>query len=511
LVKPADLACRADFQAGALSISPARRRIEGPAGTIQVEPLTMQVFLLLLDHVDQVVTRDAIFEAGWGGAMVGDDSLNRAINRVRRIATEAGPGLFEIETIPRTGYRLTGDLAQGVAIHGRSEANVARQGISRRSLAIAGGAVAIAGGLGSWLFAARRREVEVEELVARADQILRFGQSTTKVSAKKLLQTAVTADPENGEALGLLALASSNLAIDSGVGSEVANAKRAIDRALAVDPRNPNARIALLSFNTGNFDWARTEDGLLAVLKDAPNNSFALSKLTFLYQGAGRAKLSWDFNERVGAVDPLAPAPIWRRAQKHWIFGRTAEADKVIDQLLRIWPRHPSVWNARFLIYAFTKRTRAALTMLNDKASLPNGIKPEQLEQWRPTLAALESPTSANRRATVEASVAAARRSAGQAAYAAMALSGIGELDAAYEITNGLLFARGDIIPVSPNNRTDLVNEQAWRHTQWITTPPMFDFRADPRFAPLCDDMGLSAYWRLRGIKPDFPPTRMPH
>ncbi len=26
----------------------------------------------------------------------------------------------------------------------------------------------------------------------------------------------------------------------------------------------------------------------------------------------------------------------------------------------------------------------------------------------------------------------------------------------------------------------------------------------DPRYAALCDDIGLTEYWRIRGIKPDY-------
>ena len=70
----------------------------------------MKVFLLLLDAGGSVVTRDELFDSVWGGVFVGDDSLNRAIARVRKIAAETAPGLFEIETIPRTGYRLIREI-----------------------------------------------------------------------------------------------------------------------------------------------------------------------------------------------------------------------------------------------------------------------------------------------------------------------------------------------------------------------------------------------------------------
>ena len=114
MLKLTDLAARADFDAGPLRVSPARREIRGPVGRIHIEPIVMKVFLLLLDAGGKVVTRDELFESAWGGVFVGDDSLNRAIARVRTIAAETGPGMFEIETIPRTGYRLTGSISDGL-------------------------------------------------------------------------------------------------------------------------------------------------------------------------------------------------------------------------------------------------------------------------------------------------------------------------------------------------------------------------------------------------------------
>src|SRR5687767_15133599 len=93
VLKLSDLAGRPDFQLGPLAISPSRRRVEGPAGTVHVEPLVMQVLLLLVDARGELVTREELFEKVWGAAMVGDDSLNRAIARVRRISEEVAPGI----------------------------------------------------------------------------------------------------------------------------------------------------------------------------------------------------------------------------------------------------------------------------------------------------------------------------------------------------------------------------------------------------------------------------------
>src|SRR5687767_13294570 len=147
MLKMADLAARPDFEAGELLVSPARRIVRGPQGEIHLEPRIMQVFLLLLDAGGRVVTRNEIFEACWGGAMVGDDSVNRAIAGVRRIAAEVAPGAFEVETIPRTGYRMIGPMLASMDAEAPSTA------VSRRSVVGIGLATAaVATGGGAWWF-----------------------------------------------------------------------------------------------------------------------------------------------------------------------------------------------------------------------------------------------------------------------------------------------------------------------------------------------------------------------
>ena len=509
MLKLADLALRPDFDVGRLSISPSRRLVEGPSGSVNVEPLTMQVFLLLLDARGQVVTRNELFDQCWGGAMVGDDSLNRAIGKVRRIAAGTAPGHFEIETIPRTGYRLTGPILDSVTDdNGVDDEPSDRGGVSRRVLIAGSAAVIAAAGGGLWWTSRDRADAQAAALVEQADQILRYEFSERRASAVPLLEQALAIRPDDPAAMGRLAYARA-IAVTSirpGSFGEVQAAEKAIRTALEADRSDPHARLALLLFRRSGFEWAKTEDELLAILADAPRNPFVLSWLVALYQASGRNRLSWDVNERQIQIDPLSPSPQYRRALKHWIFGRTTDADRVIERLIQIWPRHPWVWNARFLILSFTGRPHAALDMIDDSASRPITITPERMAQWRPTLLALEHPSPAAIAEARDANLEAARQSPGQAAYGVMALGGLGEIDAAYQVAEGFLLSRGKIVTRRPSDRPNmLVNNPTWRETQWLSTPPMARFRADPRYAHLCDGIGLTEYWRARGIRPDYP------
>ena len=519
MLKQADLAARPDFRVGQLEVSPSRRRVEGPTGEATLEPRVMQVLLLLLDAGGRVVSRNELFDECWGGVIVGEDSLNRAIAGIRRVVGQVAPGAFEVETIPRIGYRIAAAGSEPVgedAQPGRKSRQWSNR-LSRRAI-IAGGVALAVGGGGLWVALDRRKDPRFVALVEQADQIIRYEYSERRLSAVPLLEQALKIEPRDSAALGLLAYARA-LAVTTSPGpaanqstgvDDTQAAVRAIKAASAVDPRDPHLRMALLLFQRGGFEWAATEDTLRGILRDAPRNTLALSWLVALYQAAGRNQLSWDVNEQVIRIDPISPVPQYRRALKHWIFGRNGEADQVIERLIRIWPGHPLVWNARFLILAFTGRPHAALDMIDDSATRPSSITPARMAQWRPTLAALERLSAGTIAAAREANLMAARQSPGQAAYAVMALSGIGEIDAAYEVANGFLLSRGEVVIRHPSDpRNMLVNNPTWRNTQWLSTPPMARFRADPRFAGLCDGIGLTAYWRARGIRPDYPRVGM--
>ena len=56
----------------------------------------------------------------------------------------------------------------------------------------------------------------------------------------------------------------------------------------------------------------------------------------------------------------------------------------------------------------------------------------------------------------------------------------------------------------SQSARADPEAGTAWRFTPWLFIPATAAMRADPRLQPICDQAGLTEYWRKRGIKPDY-------
>ena len=107
-----DLARTPDFQLGKLRARPSSREVWLDGAREQLEPRVMQVLATLARRAGQVVSRDELVDSCWEGRIVGDDSINRVISKLRRLSEQDGGASFSIETIARVGYRLwTPELA----------------------------------------------------------------------------------------------------------------------------------------------------------------------------------------------------------------------------------------------------------------------------------------------------------------------------------------------------------------------------------------------------------------
>ena len=505
MLKLSDLAVRSDLQLGPMLVSPSRRLVEGPGGHAHVEPLIMQVLLLLLDARGKVVTRTELFDQCWGGVTVGDDSLNRAIAKVRRTGAQIAPGLFEIETIPRTGYRLTGEilpiLSQRHAVGPFADAS--RAWMSRRMLVGAGVGTAAVAGAALWWMNSNRTDPRFTALIDRGREALRLDEP----EAARFFERAVELEPGNARARGFLAYALASGAEDGprGLAAEAAQAaERTARSALDIDPNEPNALLTLLYIQLDMLDPFTREQHYRRIFAIDPDNTLAMGGFGQFLHGVGRCREALAVVERALSIEPLWPDLQLRKAMRLWVLGRVAEADQVIDRALQLWPSHRLVRMGRLMIYAFTGRARAALALVEDEESKPILLSSSAAAVWRTSLLALETPTTSRIAAAREANIEGAKGAPATAAYAILTLSALGELDAAFDVANGFLLGRGSIIVrPRPEARVPRVNNPGWRNTFGLFVPPTKAMRLDSRFKPLADGLGLTEYWRKRGIGPD--------
>jgi DNA-binding winged helix-turn-helix (wHTH) protein/tetratricopeptide (TPR) repeat protein len=503
------------FHLGELEVHPAIRQVLRNGLSETLEPRIMQVLVAFEQAHGNVLSLDDLIDRCWGGRIVGENAVHRAISKVRDLGVNFGDGTFTIETITKVGYRMrmrsgleAGSQCNGYKVPSANAGLFPNQRLARRAVIAGGASILLAsGGVGLWQTRRRTRLAEVQSWTDRGDILLRDAVPLQAAEAAPPLRAALQIDRWNAKALGLLALTEETSANNGGsrnAGDTLRFAEGAARAALQRDPNEPHARLAMIDLRAGSLDWSQMEDRLEALRTSAPDNLHVLGSLTSFLQAAGRTSRSWLYNEQAAAAAPASPTPQWRRALRLWTAGRNEEALKLSERLLPLWPTHALVWNARFMILAFTGRTGAAAAMLRATVAPPANAHPVRLAQWLPTLDALANPNDRNIARAKEANLAAARLNPGQATYAAMALSQLGEIDSAFAVIDGLLLSKGPLAnrPVMP--QSFVANSPSWCRTQWLFMPALAPVRSDARFPALCEEIGLAHYWKQRGVGPDL-------
>jgi DNA-binding winged helix-turn-helix (wHTH) protein len=74
---------------------------------IRLQEQPFRVLAMLAERPSEVITREQLQEQIWGNTFVDfDQSLNKAVNRLREALTDDAATPQHIETVPRRGYRL---------------------------------------------------------------------------------------------------------------------------------------------------------------------------------------------------------------------------------------------------------------------------------------------------------------------------------------------------------------------------------------------------------------------
>ena len=106
--RPVDLAHTQPFQLGDVEVRPAARELVRGDQRETLEPLVMQVLVVLASAHGEILSRDDLIDACWSGRAITDDAINRVISRLRALGRTFGT--FEVETITKVGYRLVGEV-----------------------------------------------------------------------------------------------------------------------------------------------------------------------------------------------------------------------------------------------------------------------------------------------------------------------------------------------------------------------------------------------------------------
>lgn len=544
--RPLALADQPPLTLGALRVEPATRQLHHRGVATTLEPRVMQVLVVLAREPGRVVGRQELIDRCWDGRVVGDNAINRVISRLRHLAAGLDDDAFAIESIARVGYRLTpppgtpataaaatgntfaaatadsvgaatppvtavGSAAtRGAGAAGRPAETATPASLRRRRWLVGAGvgtALAGSGALGIAMRIAERPAAT--PLDAQSVELRRLGelalrQGTYLAAAEAVDHFRVLCDkhgdrPEHWGLLALACAARRGFNVQQDVDPLGELTRTAAARALAADPHNADAAVALVMLRPLFRGWHGMETACTALLQQHPRHWMLLSTLARVHAETGRWRTAIPLLERALEAEPLLPSVSARRAFALWCVGRGDDAAVAFDDALERWRRHPLLWHRVLQFRLFSGRLDEAAAQLADERQRSYDENGMPREIARLAVQALAQPACAPLAEELAGAIARARTGGSMASQWALALlAAVGRIDQAFEMARVYYFggAVGARLQPAPA-RLEM------RATDLLFTPDTRVLRMDARFAELTAELGLDDYWRVAGADPD--------
>jgi len=248
-------------------------------------------------------------------------------------------------------------------------------------------------------------------------------------------------------------------------------------RALAIDPQDPRAILALVAFDDQEL---HALEMLERGLRSNPETPELLKAYSGALYNAGYVKASVPPALRALAHDPTARYSYEMAVRRLLAAGRFEEARATQERAERLWPGHPETLEhrARLMLYWPDPREEPAdQGTIGGAHSLPLGA---DVLRWRANPAAIDT-ASLDRRAEELART---------------------DLLAAWHIASAMALMKQPQralawLQRAPRTQADY---------QWsiLFAPHAAELRRDPRFFHAMAELGLAALWARRGQWPDF-------
>lgn len=336
------------FQLGEWLVRPQDGSLGGPAGTVRIEPLLMELLVCLCSRAGEVVSKQELIDAVWGGRFISDETVKAGLYQLRKALDDSSRQPRFIETLPKRGYRM---LVQPALL---SPAD----------------------------------KTEAEDLLRKGHELLSGQPNAPSLRQARLyFERATQADPASAAALAALAhtyILAAYAGLESG--KEVfPRAQAAAKRAVELDSNLAEAHVALGAIQlVQNFDYPSAEKEFQLAIRLNPEDGLVHRWYAWILSAQGRHAEAIREARRALALDPLS-LPV-RRDLLELLFSarRYDETIAEAQQLFDISPNAPEIRLGMVWVYHFLKRDDDAFSsFMAGMTSL--GVAPPLLERAQRT------------------------------------------------------------------------------------------------------------------------------
>lgn len=263
-----------------------------------------------------------------------------------------------------------------------------------------------------------------------------------------------------------------------------AEAEREANRALELDPKDPDAFVAF-GLLTPTLEFAKREEYYRRALASNPSWSHANGFLGNVMTDTGRLKEAASLYQRAASVNPQSNDWASMAARGLVQIGASDQADSELKRLSQLWPEDPLIFKGEFENLIIQKRWSDALRLMDRASAFAGAFSPSWVAGWRQILITLQSGDPSARDSERQ-DLLASGTSSPEKAIAYLAL--LGFVDDAFSVAD----------------RDLRINPAAEASSDFLFDPETESLRRDPRFMNLAARFGLVDYWRRTGHWPDF-------
>ncbi len=388
-----------------------------------------------------------------------------------------------------------------------ASAQTAPRLINRRGVLMAAGAgTVVLGGVAAWQIHSRPQESGEAKLLLQkgldalqSNDALDTADRGSSLQAIALLTDATKANPHSAMAWGGLAMAyaarkkSVPLSERAGLDSR---ARSAAKTALNLDAHEPRALGALLMLHPAHRNWLAAEHAARKTLQEHPPAPILLFILSDVLGHVGRWRDATEVSKKFDRKKFLIPGADRKVIINLWCSGDLQRADDALEIAVQHWPQHPQIWRIRLAYLMYSGRPSEALQILRNESERPPELTADFVKTVTATAESLASQR--DRRSAIETNLAFLKTDPSKPHQIAQACAALGGKDEAIKILRGYYFAEGEWAAVAPPG-----GDQD-RITSPLFQPPMASLWNDRTFTQLIEEIGLNAYWRRSGTKPDY-------